>query len=157
VRERDDLEGVAARGPPCRIHPVDVPRKQRDEFRAQFGHLFRGDEHGRLHRVGHVPHVLRVPRPDQVEAADIGDEFLEEHLLQGPGRRGDRRIAGIGVDRQADIREPPGPLPAASAASLLDEAEPGQHPQVVSARGGGLAHHVTRLRRGHRPCQSDRL
>jgi hypothetical protein len=98
VRERDDLEGVAARGTPRRVHPVDVPRQQGDELRSQPGHLFRGDEHGRLNGAGHVPHLPREPRPDQVEAADVGDELLQDNLLQRTGRRGDRRVVGLPVE-----------------------------------------------------------
>jgi hypothetical protein len=157
VRERDDLEGVAAGRTARRVHPVDVPRQQGDELGPEPGHLFRGDEHGRLDGIGHVPHQPRILRPDQLEPADAGEVLLEEHLLQRSGRRRDRRVVGLPVDRQADVHQPPGPLPAVPAAGLLDEAEPGQHPQVVGARGGGLTHHVARLRRGHRARQSDRF
>jgi hypothetical protein len=157
VREDDDFEGVAARRAAGGVEPVDVPGQQGEQFRAQRGHLLRGREGDRLHGVGHLPHRRRVPGAGESEAADLGDEPLEEHVLDRGARPRERRVTGVGVEGEPGRHQPPRPLPAAPAARLLDEAEPGERPQMVGACGGGLAYHRAGLRRGHRPGKSDRL
>jgi hypothetical protein len=157
VGERDDLEGVAVRGPSRRVQPADVPGQQRDELRTQLAELFRRREEDRLDGPGDVSYFLGIPGAGQLEAADGGHEPLEERLRQGRGRPGERRVLRVLVEGEPGGHQPPRPLSPVPAAGLLDEAEPGEHPQVIGARGRALADHPARLRRGHRPSQSDRL
>jgi hypothetical protein len=46
VREDDDLEGIAARGPARGIEPVVEAGQQGRQLTAQLRHLLRSGEHG---------------------------------------------------------------------------------------------------------------
>src|SRR6185437_15405215 len=145
VNEGDQLEWLVTGRALGRVHPAHELRHQRRYLGAQLGDLGGCGKDDGLGGAGHDSDVLGQRGPGQLESADAGDDALDHRLGEGPGRLANDRIVGVIGDSHAGLGQAPGPFAAAPGASLLDDAESAQDPQVVGAGGRALADHLAGL------------